>query len=106
MTIVTPASPLDEAILEVRSAQTEYDFAEENHVRLSHEAANARVHRDAMGELLASARNKLFEAAVVKPTQYIQEPVRVAPTYVDQYNPLEEGVDAAWSENGTQLKDN
>jgi hypothetical protein len=97
---LTPATPLEAAVQNVRTAQIEYDQASENYERLAIDIADARVRRDSTGEALSNARNDLFEAAV-KPTQYVTEPIRVAPTYLTENDVrLEEGVDAAWSDKG------
>jgi hypothetical protein len=96
--VTSTATPLELAIQKVRDTQRAYDLAEETYQRLRVETGEASLRRDGAGEELANARNDLFEAAV-KPTLYDPTPIRVVPSYPSPQ--LTEGVDAAWSDKGT-----
>lgn len=98
-----PATPLEAAVQDVRNAQIAFDLENAQYERMHIEISEARVRRDAAGETLSNARNHLFECAV-KPTPYVTEPIRVAPSYLTERDVrLEEGVDAAWSDKGPEV---
>lgn len=97
-----PATPLEAAIQDVRIAQAKYDEANETYERLHVEISELRVRRDASNVELIDARERLC-AEAVKPTQYVTEPIRVAPSYITEDRArIEEGVDAAWSDKGPE----
>jgi hypothetical protein len=96
-----PATPLEAAIQDVRIAQGAYDEACNNlqQIIVAHKHADEQVNDT--GRTLRDAREKMYEA-VVEPTRYTSEPIRVLPTYRDEAPQIEEGVDAAWSDKGPE----
>ena len=95
--IIKVSNPLEQAVQEIRVAQSAYDNAVEDRKNISVALADARVREGEAGEKLEQARNWLYKVAVRQESDATA--VRVVPQY------LLEGVDPQWQESGPVAAD-